>query len=137
MKAELTEMEPKLAAKSIAVAELLKNLTKEQLQADKVRNIVKADEEVAKVRSLYNFRNQRYIGVFFFKEKAAETQALADDAQKDLDTAMPAMEAALKALESLNKNDINELKVFQKPPPLVQFVMESVCLLLGAKYVHI
>lgn len=69
------------------------------------------------------------------KEKAAETQALADDAQRDLDTAMPAMEAALKALESLNKNDINELKVFQKPPPLVQFVMESVCLLLGAKYV--
>lgn len=49
MKAELTEMEPKLAAKSVAVAELLKNLTKEQSQADKVRNIVKADEEVAKV----------------------------------------------------------------------------------------
>lgn len=65
--------------------------------------------------------------------KAAETQALADDAQKDLDTAMPAMDAAVKALESLNKNDINELKVFQKPPVLVQFVMESVCLLLGSK----
>lgn len=52
MKIELTEMEPKLAAKSVAVAELLKNLTKEQSQADKVRTIVKADEEVAKVTQL-------------------------------------------------------------------------------------
>lgn len=47
---------------------------------------------------------------------------------------MPAMEAATKALESLNKNDINEIRVFQKPPELVKYVMESVCLLLGAKY---
>lgn len=46
---------------------------------------------------------------------------------------MPALEAATKALESLNKNDINELKVFQKPPALVQVVMEAICLLLGAK----
>lgn len=52
MKVELTEMEPKLAAKSVAVAELLKYLTKEQAQADKVRTIVKADEEVAKVRKI-------------------------------------------------------------------------------------
>lgn len=48
---------------------------------------------------------------------------------------MPAMEAATKALESLNKTDINEIRVFQKPPELVKYVMESVCLLLGAKYI--
>lgn len=51
MKEELTEMEPKLVAKSAAVAELMKNLTQEQKQADKVRNVVKGDEEVAKVSS--------------------------------------------------------------------------------------
>lgn len=49
MKEELTEMEPKLVAKSAAVAELMKNLAKEQKQADKVRTVVKGDEEVAKV----------------------------------------------------------------------------------------
>lgn len=48
--------------------------------------------------------------------------------------ALPAMEAATKALESLNKNDINELRVFLKPPRLVVYTMESVCMLLGAKY---
>ncbi|XP_050519336.1 dynein axonemal heavy chain 6 [Diabrotica virgifera virgifera] len=114
MKETLTALEPVLAQKSIAAEELMVFLSKEQKQADTVRTIVKADEEVAKV-------------------KAEETQAIADDAQKDLDTALPALEAATKALESLNKNDINEVKVFQKPPKLVQVVMESVCLLLGAK----
>lgn len=114
MKDTLTALEPELAKKSVAVEELMVNLAHEQMQADKVRAIVKSDEEIAKV-------------------KADETQSLADDAQKDLDTALPALEAATKALEALNKNDINELKVFQKPPKLVQFVMESICLLLGAK----
>lgn len=66
--------------------------------------------------------------------KAAETQEIADDAEKDLAVAMPAYEAACKALESLNKNDINELRVFQKPPYLVQYVMEAVLLLLNQKY---
>lgn len=50
---------------------------------------------------------------------------------------MPAMEAAQNALKALNKADINELKAFQKPPALVRFVMEPVCILLGAKYVKI
>jgi hypothetical protein len=42
----------------------------------------------------------------------------------------------LQALKSLDKNDISELKVFSKPPELVQIVMEGVCLLLGSKYVQ-
>lgn len=46
---------------------------------------------------------------------------------------MPALEEAQKALESLNKNDINEIKVFNKPPQLVRYVMEAVNLLLGEK----
>ncbi|KAK4872624.1 hypothetical protein RN001_014653 [Aquatica leii] len=114
MKEELSAMEPILAEKSVAIAELMVSLAIQQEQADKVRERVKKDEDSA-------------------KNKAADTQALADDAQRDLDVALPAMEAAEKALESLNKNDINEMKVFQKPPELVKFVMESVCLLLGAK----
>lgn len=50
---------------------------------------------------------------------------------------MPAMEAAQNALKALNKADINELKAFQKPPALVRFVMEPVCILLGGKLVLI
>ncbi len=46
---------------------------------------------------------------------------------------MPVLRAAFDALKALNKNDINEIKAFQKPPKLVQFVMEAVCILLNAK----
>lgn len=71
--------------------------------------------------------------MFRFQEVAATAQELAADAIADLALALPAMQAATLALEALNKNDINELRVFQKPPPLVRYVMEAVCLLLGAK----
>ncbi len=92
----------------------MEKLAVDQDKADEVRKVVKEDEAVAKV-------------------KAEETQAIADDAQRDLDEALPALEAAVKALDALDKNDISELRVFTKPPELVQTVMEAVCLLLGQK----
>uniref|UniRef100_A0A1B6CU24 AAA+ ATPase domain-containing protein n=1 Tax=Clastoptera arizonana TaxID=38151 RepID=A0A1B6CU24_9HEMI len=114
MKVQLIALEPQLKEKSTATALLMKNLIKEKAQADEVRQVVVYDEAIVKV-------------------KAAEIQVLADEAQRDLELALPEMEAAAKALEALNKNDINELRVFNKPPHLVKFVMEAVCLLLGAK----
>jgi dynein heavy chain len=59
------------------------------------------------------------------------------DARKDLEAAIPALEEAQKALETLSKTDINEIRVFKRPPHLVRFVMEAVNLLLGEKYVYI
>ena len=79
-----------------------------------VRKVVMEDEAVAKV-------------------KAEETQAIADDAQRDLDEALPALEAAIKALDALDKNDISEIRVFQKPPELVQTVLEAVSILMNTK----
>lgn len=67
------------------------------------------------------------------KVKAEETQAIADDAQRDLDEALPVLEAAIKALDALDKSDIAEIKVFSKPPEMVQTVMESVAILLNSK----
>lgn len=51
MKLTLKELQPLLAQKSIAVEQLMKNLAKEQAQADIVRNVVKKDEATALVRS--------------------------------------------------------------------------------------
>ena len=68
-----------------------------------------------------------------FQEKAVETQAVAEDAQKDLAEVMPALEAAIKALDSLNKSDIAETRAYQKPPAGVRTVMETVCILFGVK----
>ena len=46
---------------------------------------------------------------------------------------MPALASAVKALISLNKADITEVKNFTKPPGGVLLVMEAVCILLGRK----
>ena len=42
--------------------------------------------------------------------KAEKTQAIADDAQRDLDEALPMLDAALASLKSLNKNDVVEVR---------------------------
>ena len=43
-------------------------------------------------------------------EKARVAGAIAEDAQKDLDEALPALDAALTSLKSLNKNDVTEVR---------------------------
>ena len=49
--------------------------------------------------------------------------------QADLDKAIPALDAAQKALELLNKKDMAEVKAYAKPPPAVETVMEAVMVL--------
>lgn len=63
------------------------------------------------------------------QEEEARCLVIADAAQKDLDEAMPALNEAIKALDSLKKNDIAEVKAYGKPPELVETVMESVMVL--------
>ncbi|KAK2499642.1 hypothetical protein MC885_013750 [Smutsia gigantea] len=114
MKLELSALEPVLLTKSQDVEALMDKLAVDQENADQVRNIVQEDEATAKV-------------------KAEETQAIADDAQRDLEEALPALDAANKALDSLDKADISEIRVFTKPPDMVMTVMEAISILLNAK----
>ncbi|XP_021206053.2 dynein axonemal heavy chain 6 isoform X1 [Bombyx mori] len=114
MEQQVREMEPILARKAAESIALVERLKIEQKAADEVKQAVMKDEAEAKI-------------------KAEEVKEIADEAKADLALAMPAMEAAQNALKALNKADINELKAFQKPPALVRFVMEPVCILMGVK----
>ncbi|XP_066123630.1 dynein axonemal heavy chain 6 [Saccopteryx bilineata] len=114
MKLDLSALEPILLTKSQDVEALMDKLAVDQESADQVRHVVQEDEAIAKV-------------------KAEETQAIADDAQRDLEEALPALDAANKALDSLDKADISEIRVFTKPPDLVMTVMEAISILLNAK----
>ncbi|XP_054012221.1 dynein axonemal heavy chain 6 [Hylaeus anthracinus] len=114
MKEHLVVLAPKLKASTDEVSKLVKMLAKQQFECDKAKHLVTAEEATAKL-------------------KADETAALEADARQDLEAAIPALLEAQKALEALNKNDINEIRVFNQPPHLVRFVMEAVNLLLGEK----
>lgn len=114
MQIELEKMAPLLEAQSAEMETLVRALVEDNKKADLFKAKVLQDEAEAKV-----------------KEVAA--RAVADEANRDLQVAAPALKAAEDALKAINKNDINELRSFASPPALVQFVMESVCILLGAK----
>eukprot|EP00744_Colponema_vietnamica_P002637 GILI01004106.1.p1 GENE.GILI01004106.1~~GILI01004106.1.p1 ORF type:complete len:1989 (+),score=654.53 GILI01004106.1:157-5967(+) len=114
MQQELTKLEPILDQKAIETEQLLKKVALDRVEADKVRVVVEEEERIV-------------------KEQAAQVEAVQSEAQRDLDEAMPALNKALAALDSLNKNDINEIKSFPKPPALVMLTMEVVNLLLGEK----
>ncbi|EEY58342.1 dynein heavy chain [Phytophthora infestans T30-4] len=111
---ELVVLQPILVSKTMEAEELLRQVAIDQAEAEQVAQRVRSDEAVVK-------QQQRDVAV---------CQA---DAQSDLDQALPALNAAVAALDSLDKKDISEVKGFVKPPQAVQVVMEAVCIMLGEK----
>ncbi len=114
MKKELSDLQPILIEKTAFTEKLLIQVAKDQADAEKVREVVSAETAAVQVQT-------------------AEVLEIQTDAQRDLDEALPALDAAVTALNSLTKGDITEVKSFAKPPALVQTVMEAVCILLSEK----
>ncbi|TMW63012.1 hypothetical protein Poli38472_005630 [Pythium oligandrum] len=114
LKSELILLQPILQQKAVEAEELLKRVSVDQQAAAVVRARVAQDETVV-------------------AKQAEEVSIVQADAQKDLDVAMPALNNAIKALDSLSKNDITEVKSFAKPPAAVETVMNAVCLLFNEK----
>lgn len=56
-----------------------------------------------------------------------------NECEGDLAEAMPALEAALAALDTLNPTDISLVKSMQNPPGPVKLVMESICVMKGLR----
>ncbi|EDQ91509.1 uncharacterized protein MONBRDRAFT_15298, partial [Monosiga brevicollis MX1] len=114
LQAELTEMQP-----------MLKEAQRET-EATMVQ--IAADKEVAQVTAEQVGKEEAEANV-----KAQTTQEIADDAQRDLDEALPALDAAVTSLKSLNKGDVTEVKAMSNPPAGVRLVMETVCIMQGVK----
>ncbi|KAA0723088.1 Dynein heavy chain 2, axonemal [Triplophysa tibetana] len=78
---------------------------------------------------------QKAVGAHSEKIEAEEIKckAMAENAQRDLDEALPALQEAMKALESLNKKDMTEIKSYGRPPALVETVLQAVMILRGCE----
>ena len=85
-------MKPMLEDAARETAETMEQITVDTKVAEETKVVVQREEAQA-------------------GEKAKETQAIADDAQKDLNEALPALDAAVASLKSLNKGDVVEVNV--------------------------
>jgi dynein heavy chain len=65
--------------------------------------------------------------------KAAECKEIRDDAQSELDRALPMLDKAVECLRELNKTHIDEVRNFKKPPAGVILTMEAACIMLRQK----
>lgn len=89
------------------------------------------------IRLKFNFNvlsNQIVIGEeAAANEKAAEAKAIKDECEAELSVAMPMLESAIQALNTLTKADITEVKAMKNPPAVVKLVMEAVCIMKQIK----
>ncbi len=67
------------------------------------------------------------------QKMAGETRAIAEDAQRDLAEALPALDAAVACLNKLKKSDIDEVRAMKKPPAGVKLTMQATCIMFMIK----
>ncbi|XP_065670290.1 dynein axonemal heavy chain 12 isoform X3 [Hydra vulgaris] len=110
MQIELEKLQPQLFVASQENETMMAIIEKESKIASAQQEIVKADESVA-------------------KQQTAESQALKNECEADLAEAIPALEAALAALDTLKPADITIVKSMKNPPPGVKLVMSAICIM--------
>uniref|UniRef100_A0A8I3PUB4 Dynein axonemal heavy chain 2 n=1 Tax=Canis lupus familiaris TaxID=9615 RepID=A0A8I3PUB4_CANLF len=112
MSLELEDAKKKVAEFQKQCEEYLVIIVQQKREADEQQKAVTANSEKIAIEEV-------------------KCQTLADNAQKDLEEALPALEEAMRALESLNKKDIGEIKSYGRPPAQVEIVMQAVMILRG------
>ncbi|XP_064633532.1 dynein axonemal heavy chain 3-like isoform X2 [Lineus longissimus] len=110
MQVELQELKPVLIETSKETEELIIIIEKESKEVEAKKAIVEEDEAVA-------------------NKSAMEAKAIKDDCEEVLARAMPALSAAIAALDTLRQNDITIVKSMKNPPSGVKLVMEAVCIM--------
>ena len=114
MQEELVILQPQIVKTQGEVAEMMVQIDKDKAAAAITKSQVEKEEAAA-------------------NEKAAESKAIADDAEKDLAEAIPALEEAVKCLNDLKKADIDEVKSLKTPPAGVVLTIRVCCLMFEVK----
>ncbi|KAJ1435246.1 dynein heavy chain, partial [Ochromonadaceae sp. CCMP2298] len=114
MQVYLEDLQPKLKEATIETDALLVTITADREVASEQSVVVEA--EAAKCN-----------------EQAKEAGALKESCEADLAEAIPALEAAEKALKNLDKSDITEMKAMKKPSLAIKMTMAAISIMLGVK----
>ncbi|PWA31711.1 hypothetical protein CCH79_00006705 [Gambusia affinis] len=89
-------------------------IEEESVEVEAISKVVRVDEEAATI-------------------KANEAQALKDECESELAEAVPALEAAVAALDTLKPADVTIVKSMKNPPSGVKLVMSAVCVMKDIK----
>uniref|UniRef100_A0A7N6BSG9 EF-hand domain-containing protein n=1 Tax=Anabas testudineus TaxID=64144 RepID=A0A7N6BSG9_ANATE len=114
MQIELEALQPQLLVASKEVDEMMVVIERESVEVAETEKVVKEDEAVA-------------------NGQAMAAKAIKDECDADLAEAMPILESALSALNTLTTQDITVVKSMKSPPTAVKLVMEAICILKGIK----
>lgn len=114
MQTNLIGLQPELQRIALETEKIMVTIERETAEAEKKKELVGADEAAA-------------------NEAAAAAQAIKDDCDSDLQEAIPALNAALAALNTLKPADITIVKSMKNPPAAIKLVLEAVCVIRGFK----
>ncbi|XP_047456328.1 dynein axonemal heavy chain 7 isoform X2 [Mugil cephalus] len=114
MQVELEALQPQLLVASKEVDEMMVVIEHESVEVAETEKVVKVDEAIA-------------------NEQAMGAKAIKDECDAELAEAMPILDSALAALNTLTTQDITVVKSMKSPPTAVKLVMEAICILKGLK----
>lgn len=112
MQRELNDLQPKLITMAENSLEMMRKIERKTLEAKEATELVKIDELNANAQ-------------------AAVAQDLKDECEKDLAQAIPVLEEAIQALNTLKPADITLVKSMKNPPETVKLVLAAVCVIKG------
>ncbi|KAL1514308.1 hypothetical protein ABEB36_003585 [Hypothenemus hampei] len=114
MQKALEEYQPRLEAMTLEAAKMTEEIAKETLEVEKASNLVRKDEKIA-------------------SDQAAIAEVLKSECEAELAQAIPILEDAISALNTLKPADITLVKSMKNPPDAIKLVMASVCVVKEVK----
>ncbi len=114
MQGELADLQPELIESAAQTEVLMSQIEEKMPGVMATRKVVAAEAAVAQGEA-------DIVG----QQKAS--------VEADLAEAIPALEAAVEALNTIKPTDINEIKALGKPPEKIKLVCKAVCILLDIK----
>lgn len=112
MKATLTILKPQLELSAQQTMITMKEVENENITVERATILVKQEEEVA-------------------NKKADIAGTLRIECEADLAVAIPILEDAVIALNTLKPTDITLVKAMKNPPDTIKLVMAAVCVMMG------
>ncbi|KAK9744283.1 Dynein heavy chain, N-terminal region 2 [Popillia japonica] len=114
MQKNLAELHPQLQVMTEKAVNMTHQIETETITVERASALVKEDEKVANIQ-------------------AAAAQTLKSECEAELALAIPVLEDAIQALNTLKPTDITLVKSMKNPPEAIKIVMAAVCVIKDIK----